>query len=231
LFGGEASRCSVFDLGDRKVRQIADTFLSASTEVVVVGRSFALGLDEDKTARSPGLRAPLAVKKAFQVVVMGTVALASLGALSENILDAEEELLRDQRLVAAGEQLALESDDAGVMRVVEDLRELAVGERLFVPSHCRSGGQPLFGQFVEESDKGVFASGVGLERPGDEASAVRVARDRVDYQSMYGESVTCVWSVVGVYESYTSARVSERERISSYFAINGRCPPGQPSCK
>ncbi len=51
------------------------------------------------------------------------------------------------------------------------------------------------------------------------------------YQAMYGESVTCVWSVQSVQATYTAARVVERGYISDYFAVNNHCPPGQPSCK
>lgn len=44
-------------------------------------------------------------------------------------------------------------------------------------------------------------------------------------------SQQCVWSLDSIQSNYITARTREHELISMYVALNGYCPPGQPSCK
>ena len=85
--------------------------------------SSVLAVDQ-ATIASLGL-AVGAVEQPAKEVEVDAVAVALAVASVEDLLHGEEQLLRDERGVPAGVELALIADDAGVVRVAEDHRELA----------------------------------------------------------------------------------------------------------
>ncbi|HEX4401714.1 MAG TPA: hypothetical protein VHZ98_10335 [Galbitalea sp.] len=110
--------------------------------------ALVLDLDEHQSADAVRLRAATAEQQSLEEVVVDAVALTTLGTLGEDILYAEEKLLRDKRFVTSREQFAFVWHHAGVVRVVEDYRQLAMRERLFFPTRGGTGREPLFGEFV-----------------------------------------------------------------------------------
>jgi hypothetical protein len=115
----------IFDFEDRQVGQIAATVLTAPAEVIAVALPVAApGLGVDQTGGAAGLVAALAVQVALQVVREDTVALATARAGVEYLLHPVEQLLADDRRMAAFDELALDLHPAGVVGVTQHLVQL-----------------------------------------------------------------------------------------------------------
>nr|WP_260465023.1 hypothetical protein [Arachnia propionica] len=150
-----------FDQRHGQVGHVAVAFLAATAEVVGVGAAFALGLGVDEAAGASLGSAAVAEEDAgFEVVVVDAVA-GVVGAQGSDVLDAVEEFLADQGLVAALELFTFEGDDAGVVGVGEQAVQRGDGDgpRRRVAAG-RSGFQAEVGHGDLELLDGVVASGV-----------------------------------------------------------------------
>nr|WP_294179319.1 hypothetical protein [uncultured Schumannella sp.] len=136
----------LFNLGHGQRREIADPLLPTATDEVVVDTTAAFDLAEDETTERALLEAFLAVQQPLQVVVMRDVSLAPLRPFGQDVLHAKEQFFRNQGLVASGEELADVSDDPRVVRVVQDLRYLALRDRLGWPATRRTCPQALISE-------------------------------------------------------------------------------------
>lgn len=112
----------------------------------------------------------------FQVVVMDALAFA-VAVLAENGLDALPSGLVDERLVRARVVDSLVGDDAAVIRVAQDGKELVVAERVGRPAGRGDSGQAVSGEMVSESRQRPTVGGVLGESLGDERAADRVDVD------------------------------------------------------
>ncbi|MDY0827794.1 hypothetical protein SK224_01505 [Microbacterium sp. BG28] len=110
----------------REVGQVAETVLASSAEEVLVDLiGVILGLGEDEAVLAPGVVAAAAVQHAAGEVVVDAVTLSPLHAGVDDLLDPVEELWGDECLVSPRVDVSFEGDHAEVVRVAEDLTELA----------------------------------------------------------------------------------------------------------
>ena len=112
----------------------------------------------------------------FQVVVVDALAFA-VAVLVEDGLDALPGGLVDEGLVCAGVVDALVGDDAAVIGVAQDGKELVVAERVGRPAGRGDSGQAVSGEMVRESRQRPPVGGVLGESLGDEWAANRVNVD------------------------------------------------------
>ena len=112
----------------------------------------------------------------FQVVVVDALAFA-VAVLAEDGLDALPSGLVDEGLVRARVVDALVGDDAAVIGVAQDVKELVVVEGMGRPAGRGGGGQAVSGEMVSEGRQRPTVGGVLGESLGDEGAADRVDVD------------------------------------------------------
>nr|WP_300594877.1 hypothetical protein [Microbacterium sp.] len=141
-----------------------------------------LGVDEAVLASDFVTAA--AVEHAACEVIVDAVALSPLHTGINHHLHAFEELRGDQRFVASGIDVAFEGHHAEVVRVAQDLTQLAARQGALRPLRRLACGEPLLGEHLGELDHAVLTRRVLLEGPGDERGALRVDGDGVDEPSV-----------------------------------------------
>ncbi|HUY44600.1 MAG TPA: hypothetical protein VMV92_02575 [Streptosporangiaceae bacterium] len=101
----------------------AAVLLVAAEEVGVLGAARVDGVLDDQPLGDAGLLAPAAKERALEVVVVDPAALPGSRAGLDDVLDALEEVLVDERLVPSVDLLAFVGDDAEVVPVAEHERQ------------------------------------------------------------------------------------------------------------
>ncbi|MFT4260222.1 MAG: hypothetical protein QM568_11430 [Microbacterium sp.] len=179
-FIGDSLRYGLFELFDTDAWHGALAFELGCADVVLVGAAVAGVLAVDEAAISSCVVAVCAVDEPFEVVEVDAVAVATAVAASEDLFDAEVELLRDEGLMAAGVELAFVADDAGVVRIAEDDAERIDGDRLRAILPRCSCDESLFFEGRCELGDGVLTCGVLFEGPDDQRCPDGVDVDSVD---------------------------------------------------
>lgn len=113
------------------VCRCAGTIAATSTEEVDV--LVTAGIDDwlhGQALGDPSLLAVSAEHRTLEVVVVDAAAFAGDGPGVEDVLDAVEELLVDERLVAPLDLLVLVEDIPNVVAVAQEVRQLAYRELL-----------------------------------------------------------------------------------------------------
>ncbi|KZE43281.1 hypothetical protein [Microbacterium sp. T32] len=122
------------EFGSRKVRQVAEAILTAAAEEVLVDLvCMVLGFDEDEAMFSPCRVASPAMEQATREVVVDAVALSSLHASIDHLLDSVEQLRRDERFMASRIDVAFEGHHADVVRIAQNLPQLTPRQRTLRP--------------------------------------------------------------------------------------------------
>jgi CheY-like chemotaxis protein len=112
------------------VRQVAFFELPApAEEVAVVFAAAAFGFGVDEATDAPGLVTAVAAQRAFEVVLQHALPGLDGRAAVEHILNAVEQGLADNRLVAAVIEFAVVVDESGVVRVSQDAAQRVLGDR------------------------------------------------------------------------------------------------------
>ncbi|UIN31272.1 hypothetical protein LXM64_03450 [Microbacterium binotii] len=110
----------------REIRQVAETVLATSAEEVLVDLvGVVLGLGEDEAVFASDVVAAAAVQHASGEVVVDAVTLSPLHTGVDDLLDTVEEVWGDECLVSPRVHVSFEGDHPEVVRVAEDLAELA----------------------------------------------------------------------------------------------------------
>ena len=79
----------------------------------------------DEAAVAPGFLAFGAVEQAAEEVEVGAITVTLAIAAVEDLLHGEEQFLGDDRFVASRVEASFVADDAGVVRVAQNHRQLA----------------------------------------------------------------------------------------------------------
>ncbi|MCS5735051.1 hypothetical protein N1032_15000 [Herbiconiux sp. CPCC 203386] len=137
-------------------------------------------LGEDHSAVPAGCLAGGAVDKAFEIVEVGAVSVTLPVALVEYRLDFQEQLLRDERLVATAVQLSLIPNDSRVIRVTQHLCQPTLGERCSRSLPRWTGREPVLFEKSTQLRNRVVAGGVLFECPCDQWSSMLVHFNGVD---------------------------------------------------
>ncbi|WP_232303896.1 hypothetical protein [Pseudofrankia sp. DC12] len=160
------------DLADRHVRQVALVVEPPlADEVEVPHPAVALAGHDDQPP--PAAVAP---DQALQVVLVGSVAGAGPALGVEHPLRPVEELLGDQRLMAALVLLAVVADVPEVIAILQHLANLVDRNRASTPAPSGPGAEARLSQRLLQAAEGVLAGGVQLEAQHHKRCPHRVQR-------------------------------------------------------
>ncbi|UVJ38071.1 hypothetical protein NVV90_12450 [Arthrobacter sp. CJ23] len=120
-----------------------------------------------------------------KVVAEYAVPLSSSSPYLKDRLNGEEEIWRDEGFVPPLVELAFVANEAGVVRVSQDLAELAIRYGLFGPSLRWPGCQTLKFQFLDELHDREFPRGVGLESPPHQRTTDWIHINGIDEVAVY----------------------------------------------
>nr|WP_285728206.1 hypothetical protein [Psychromicrobium sp. YIM S02556] len=166
----------------RDVRKVAVTALAGTAEEVFVeGVAATFDFGEDDAA---GLAATLtffAEDHAFENMVVDAITLARPTACSHDNLDLIEQFLGDDGFVAAGVDLPLMPDIAGVVRILQGFMEVAGGYRPLRENGRWPDGEATIRQGGFQPVDGVLAGGVQLEGFSNQGSTLFVDADGVHH--------------------------------------------------
>nr|WP_232794372.1 hypothetical protein [Pseudofrankia saprophytica] len=127
---------------------------------------------------------PSAGDGALEVVVVDALLLPCQVVGLQYLLDALEEAVRDEGLMAPFVLGAVEEHFADVVPVTQDSRDVGGGQR---PRHLGAvwqGLKSLLGQGFGDGADGPLPRGVGLEGPPDERCPLRVDNDDGDFAAL-----------------------------------------------
>nr|WP_043534116.1 hypothetical protein [Actinomyces polynesiensis] len=125
LFGGDGVGDGVFHVIEADAGHRTEAALFRGADVVLVGAAVAGVLTVNETAVTSCPAAFFAVEQSSQEVEVDAVTVAFAVAPIEDLLHGEEEFLADDRFVTAWVEGPFVADDAGVVRVAQNHRELA----------------------------------------------------------------------------------------------------------
>nr|WP_318279143.1 hypothetical protein [Agrococcus baldri] len=171
---------AILNLFDADPRHRALLALLGSTDEVLVGATVAVGLAIDQAAGSARLRAMSAPQQPLQVVMMRDVAIALSLPLIQDLLNLEERLLTDQRLVTTDVELALVAHHPGVVRVAKYQRQTTDAHGLGRSRRGWPRRQAVFDEEVAQLRDGVPPSRVLLESESHEGCSFGIEVDSVD---------------------------------------------------
>ncbi|WP_323055628.1 hypothetical protein [Mycobacterium pinniadriaticum] len=107
--------------------QVAESVLTGTAEEIAIPLSILAGcFGIDEPCRPSGVIATLAKERALKVMGEYPVALAALAAEIQDVLNAVEKIVGDDRLVTARIDRTFVDDESRVVRVAEHLVDLCV---------------------------------------------------------------------------------------------------------
>lgn len=145
--------------------------LGADEVLVDPAVAFVSGVDELAAAGA-------AADRALEVMLVLAVALTGVPVGNEHGLDLVEQLLADERLMAALVDMALVGDVPGVVRAAQQFVHTRERQRLWPEAPCRPRAQTTGLQQHGDVRQAVEPGGVGLECPYDDWAALGVDGDR-----------------------------------------------------